>query len=360
MKILHVTDSGGMHGKEMVIKNLIAEHSKKHTVHFMNLYENDEVLQCMRAAGADLCVHTKSSLLTTRQCILNLIHSFKENYDVIHTHDSKSGVLVNSLKVFNKLPTIIRTLHGFCSVPGDKRHKLKLIEALDRTMLRFNDNTVSVSNSLKHLANDIISNGIEISHLKDIKLNSKITDFCSEYYTIGCIGRLSVEKNHSGLIEAFSLLPDVTPLGNQTRLVIFGDGPLMSNLQDQINRLPSDVKSRIMLAGNVKNAGAYIPHLCMYVQPSFTEGMPITVLEAMSQEVPVAGSSVGDMKVLIDDKSIYEISIQPEHMAQNLQDYIKSPLIRINHVHQGLISFNRKYTAYIMSKSYMNLYKPMK
>jgi len=95
------------------------------------------------------------------------------------------------------------------------------------------------------------------------------------------VGRLSVEKNFSGLIEIFSQLAPAHP---DWDLVILGEGPLRAALSAQVRAAGLD--GRIFLPGSVGNVGDWYACASLYAMSSDFEGFPNTLVEAMAYGVP--------------------------------------------------------------------------
>jgi GalNAc-alpha-(1->4)-GalNAc-alpha-(1->3)-diNAcBac-PP-undecaprenol alpha-1,4-N-acetyl-D-galactosaminyltransferase len=93
------------------------------------------------------------------------------------------------------------------------------------------------------------------------------------------VGRLSKEKGHKILIEAFSNLRD-----KSWRLDIVGDGPEMENLKRQVQQL--ELQSSVHFHGHKKEFNYLLAKASIFVLPSYYEGFPNALLEAMS--VPLA------------------------------------------------------------------------
>jgi glycosyltransferase involved in cell wall biosynthesis len=111
---------------------------------------------------------------------------------------------------------------------------------------------------------------------------------------VGAAGRLSPEKGFGVLVKAAARVrrPDVG-------FVLFGDGPLREPLQREIAAL--GLAGRFVLAGFRADLDALIPHLDLVVLPSFTEGLPNVVLEAMAAAVPVVATAVGGTPELVEE-----------------------------------------------------------
>jgi glycosyltransferase involved in cell wall biosynthesis len=111
---------------------------------------------------------------------------------------------------------------------------------------------------------------------------------------IAAVGRLSPEKGHALLIEAFSRLPQ--ELGH-ARLVLFGEGPERKALA----RLAESrgVASRVRLAGFRQDVLACLSACTLLVNPSHSEGLPNVILEAFVTCTPVVATDVGGVPELL-------------------------------------------------------------
>lgn len=109
------------------------------------------------------------------------------------------------------------------------------------------------------------------------------------------VGRLSKEKGHSILIDAFSKLQD-----KEWRLDIVGDGPEMDNLKRQSMEL--NLENRILFHGHMKDFDDLLSKASIFVLPSFYEGFPNALLEAMSVPIVcVASDCIAGPRDIIED-----------------------------------------------------------
>lgn len=115
---------------------------------------------------------------------------------------------------------------------------------------------------------------------------------------IVCVGRLSPEKGQAGLLQAFASVAQDLP---DLHLVLVGDGPDADEL--------GGIADRLGLSGNVKFAGrlgevdtlAEIARSDILVLPSFMEGLPIVLMEAMAIGTAVIASRVAGIPELVED-----------------------------------------------------------
>jgi glycosyltransferase involved in cell wall biosynthesis len=110
---------------------------------------------------------------------------------------------------------------------------------------------------------------------------------------LGSVGRLSHVKGYDRLITAFNK----TPSG--WILLLVGDGPERDALVRQATEL--GLVDRVIFAGYQANPRPYYRALDMFVLPSRSEGLSISLLEAMAAGVPVAVTDAGSNREVIDD-----------------------------------------------------------
>jgi glycosyltransferase involved in cell wall biosynthesis len=116
--------------------------------------------------------------------------------------------------------------------------------------------------------------------------------------TIVCVGRLSPEKGQAGLLKAFA---ELHGRHQDLGLRLVGSGPDRQALEDLAGDL--GVSDRVAFLGRMTETDtlAEIARSDMLVLPSFMEGLPIVLMEAMALGVPVVASRVAGIPELIED-----------------------------------------------------------
>ena len=132
---------------------------------------------------------------------------------------------------------------------------------------------------------------------------------------IGAAGRLSPEKGFGQLVEAASALPAEH---KDVGIVIFGDGPLRGELTRRIAEL--GLSDRVVLAGFRGDVGKFLPHLDLAAIPSYTEGLPVILLELLAAAVPIVATRVGGIPEVIDDGVTGRLVAagRPDELARSL------------------------------------------
>lgn len=138
-----------------------------------------------------------------------------------------------------------------------------------------------------------IPNGIETHGKPLIGADSHVT-------TIGYCGRLRKVKGVHVLLEAFAMVVQSRPDAH-VRLSIAGDGSSYDDLLDQADAL--GITECIEWLGVIDDTPGFFRSIDIYVQPSFAEGLPNSVMEAMVEQRPVIVSNIGGNNDLVDDES---------------------------------------------------------
>jgi glycosyltransferase involved in cell wall biosynthesis len=112
---------------------------------------------------------------------------------------------------------------------------------------------------------------------------------------IGFVGRLSPEKGPEVFLRAALLLRATLP---RARFVLVGDGPLRPSVQQMIERYR--LGDAVLLAGVRDDMPAVWHQLDAVVNTSQSEGMPLSLMEAMACGLPVVASQVGGVPDLVE------------------------------------------------------------
>jgi glycosyltransferase involved in cell wall biosynthesis len=198
----------------------------------------------------------------------------------------------------------------------------------------------------------VIPNGLNISELQESSLAALDEPFKSffdnhEIVILG-VGRLSREKGFDRLITAFSEFRKQFP---GSGLVIVGEGGLRQQLEALIGEL--DVKDAVLMPGYCSTVPALLRHSKALVMPSLTEGLPITLLEAMSLQTPVVASAVGEIpKVLCDGQSGELLSdIEPATISGAIEKAITEKELSSQKVGLAYEMVRRYYSSITLSST---------
>jgi len=130
-----------------------------------------------------------------------------------------------------------------------------------------------------------------IININHFKITKKIDE---RQKIIGYVGRLSGEKGVFNFVESI-------PLIHEYDFVIIGDGSLRSNITEYI--IENNLSDKVKFTGWIPHDQLpdYLNKLKLLVLPSYTEGLPNIMLEAMACGTPVLATSVGAIPDVIKD-----------------------------------------------------------
>lgn len=134
-------------------------------------------------------------------------------------------------------------------------------------------------------------------------------------------GRLSELKGFSNLISVFSDIHNKYP---STVLAIAGEGREHEKLEEQIRLL--GLEDNVRLLGLREDVRKVLCCVDIYVNSSLWEGTPVSVLEAMSSELPIVATAVGDNPYLLKNNAGILVSPgKPAQMADAIISLITDP-----------------------------------
>jgi len=126
------------------------------------------------------------------------------------------------------------------------------------------------------------------------------------------VGRLNRVKGIDLLLRALPLIEEEYKHG--IRLIVIGEGPMEDLVRNQAESPPE-----IVWLGRLAHSQVtpYYANADMFVLPSRSEGVPISLLEAMSSRTPIVSTMVGGVKSLLDERyATLASDVSPEAIAQ--------------------------------------------
>jgi len=148
----------------------------------------------------------------------------------------------------------------------------------------------------------------------------------------------------------------IAMLRSDVRLVIVGDGPERSALEDQISRLR--IEDRVSLPGFRPDIDALLADADVFVLTSRYEGISIALLEAMRSGLPAIGTSVGGIPETIAEGATGFL-IAPdddEALADAMTRLADSKLLRETMGERGSDHFRNNFSLATMLSRYQQLY----
>lgn len=151
---------------------------------------------------------------------------------------------------------------------------------------------------------------------------------------IVCVARLSPEKGHAGLLQAFS---ELVAAGVDAELELLGDGPDAARVQALIEQ--HGLEGRVLLRGQVPEdvALAAMAKATVVVLASFMEGLPVVLMEALALGVPVVAPCVAGIPELVEH-GVSGLTFPPgdwASLARALKQMLGDPELRQRSAAEG-------------------------
>jgi glycosyltransferase involved in cell wall biosynthesis len=140
----------------------------------------------------------------------------------------------------------------------------------------------------------VIRNGVDTCRFRP---TPRIQDECR--LVIGCTARLHAKNDHAALLHAFG---QIARARTDADLLLVGRGPEEDRLKALVGSLR--IADRVHFLGEQPDVAPYLRRMDVYVQPSVTEGLSVSILEAMATGLPVVATAVGGTpEVVIDGET---------------------------------------------------------
>lgn len=256
----------------------------------------------LKKVGCRVSVVDESSMSFVR--LIRELWKIKKNFspDIIHSHRYKENLLAWLItRGFGRI-CLVATQHGMPELPcGQGNFKLYFrTSASFRLLSIFFDRTVVVSEEMRHALNGVygfkrqrvfvIHNGIHIAEHHRTNNNEK------ETVTIGSAGRFFPVKNFLLFVDIAKVLINEECNVN---FVLAGDGPERKLLQKRV--LDYGIEDRFTFAGHQEDMDSFYTSINIYLNTSVHEGIPMSILEAMSYSLPVVAPEVGGIPEIIQN-----------------------------------------------------------
>jgi glycosyltransferase involved in cell wall biosynthesis len=220
----------------------------------------------------------------------------RERPQILHASSSKAGVLGRLAAVASRVPIRFFTVHGWAFSAYSGLPSL-LYRITDRLMAPLTTVTICVSENERAAGLEAgtcrAEHTVVIRNAVDVFSASRSRHDRATPRLIA-VGRLKAPKDFLTLVRALAALPE----GSFEALIV-GDGPDRGAVEEEIRRL--GLEKRVRLAGERSDVPALLADADLFVLPSRSEGLPVSVLEAMAAELPVVASGVGGLPELVVD-----------------------------------------------------------
>ncbi len=360
IRVLHLIETGGPGGAERMLLGM-TRHLDPSFHSTVGLMKSGWLESQIQERGLDH-VRIQGGIWGDIGCIRQLVQVVRASaIQVIHAHEFYMNVLGAAVSRLTGVP-LIATVHGKNYYPEKRRRQL-----LYRWVASTAASIVTVSEDLKAFFSrtidvaaprvTVVPNGIDTSVWSPIMADAALQVPCgipADAMVAGAIGNLYPVKRHIDLVRALPLIKAACP---NIHVVILGRGDQKTILEREAVSL--GVADRLHLPGFQENTRQWLNMMDCYVMPSESEGMPLSLLEAMSAQLPVVVTAVGGIpEVVTHEESGWLIPAHcPEMLAKTMIHVLTHPLEARTVAVRARARIQAKFSADAMARAYGTLYR---
>lgn len=270
-------------------------------------------------AAMDVKVNLVSPVAVRPGFVINVFRELKRGgYDLVHCHGYQGGAVGRAAAVLARVPAIV-TIHNTLQVGGAANWCARRAESWLRPGTAW---WVAVSNFLRNYAwsvlgvpddrTEVIANGVDVP--------SEIPPWYDKP-VVGIVARLIPAKGVDVFLRAIQLLRPEVP---ELQAVVVGDGPALAQLKALTHEL--GLEAVVQFRGHCEDVPGILKKMAVFVLPTRSEGLGISVMEAMAMGVPVVATAVGGVPELVRNNCTGILVRQDEYrsIARSVRELLEN------------------------------------
>ncbi|MFV0417116.1 MAG: glycosyltransferase [Dysgonomonas sp.] len=310
MKIFQIITVSEYGGAQTIVANLVKTLSPEHEL-FVLYGGEGEAWDHLESNFTKIKLNSHRKEVSWKDIgLLFKLFYYRLKYkpDVVHLHSSKMGVLGRIAFCKKK---IVYTVHGFDSIRKAFR-KFLIIEKLLKNkankiigVSQYDVNILKEEGIYKNVVrvyNGVADHYAEKQTESNRAITKKLKQLKLQYSkTIMCLSRISKQKKFDLFLDMAKQMPDYAFvwIGNKT----------------EVDNLPTNV----FCLGEARSSCFYLRYADLFILPSNYEGLPMSLLEALSFGVPVVASSVGGITEVLDGKNGYAVNNDVQSFKEKIE-----------------------------------------
>jgi len=293
--------------------------------------------------------------------------------DILHTHGFFCNIIGRIAGRMSQIPIIISTVHCNPNSPlSFNQSAIKLIiqyirNKIDNFTAKFTDAVIAVSEDIRcglieqgvlKEKIEVIYNGVSLEELNvavegnnsfdlDIKRGEKV---------VGFLGRLEPVKGIDYFIKAAEIIKSKF---NNVKFVIAGDGSIRPNLEKMVKQM--GLTKDFIFTGYVDDAVSLISKFDVFVLPSLSEGLNLSLVEALAIGRAIVATNVGgNSEVIIDGET--GLLVPPKNaqaLANAILFLLENPEVVRKYGEKGKRIVAEKFSAERMCDEHLKLYSKL-
>lgn len=368
LRVVHIIGGGEFGGAEEHIIDLLKQLKNSHVDCEVICFYDSLFAQMLR--DLDIPVLVLDYGRFDMRLLFGLSKALKErNPDIIHTHGVKANFFTRlAAKKLNE-SIVITTVHSLLKYDYAHPVSYKLASFLEMTTRSRTDYFIAVSNKIKEqlLSENrrpdqvkVIHHGIDVESFSpkedpDARELAKTWSNNGDAFIVGSVGRIHPVKGFSTFVDACAKIHKQYP--NQFRFVLIGEGPEREDLEAQVNKL--GLEDAFIFAGFRKDIPSCLRAFDGYVNSSLSEGLGLSVMEALATGVPVVTTNVGGIKDFARHKENSYVVDRDDSdaLAEGILRLYEDRQLAENLTKQGVADMREGFSQERMGRETLDYYK---
>ncbi|MDR1547567.1 MAG: glycosyltransferase family 4 protein [Hungatella sp.] len=235
----------------------------------------------------------------------------EEKFVLIHCHTPMGGVLGRLAAWISKNGVVMYTAHGFHFYEGAPLINRLLYKTMEWTLAHITDVLVTINQEdyqaaltfkMKKGGAVFYAPGIGIDCKRFSTIENKRQEMRNQYqlqpddFLLITCGELIKRKNHEAILKALTYIKD-----SHIKLILCGSGVLEQDIRQKIREY--GLEKRVFMIGYCYNIPEHLKEADCFVFPSYQEGLPVALMEAMASGLPVVCSRIrGNVDLIVQEE----------------------------------------------------------
>lgn len=288
--------------------------------------------------------------ITTLARVFSLINEFKP--DIIHAHLG-GVVFAVAYAIMHRKNKLIVTAHTRPDKAFDKKIELPI-----KWLVKNRKNNIRIVAVSKKNSEDMnkwlkcddvctyINNGIDVKKFKK-RINHKLFTYIN-------VASQNDNKNQMAILLAFKKLQKEC---SDIKLILVGNGPKHNELVEFCKK--NGLSNEVEFTGIVNDVYNYTAVSDVFVQASFREALPLSIIEAMASGLGIVATDVGGLRDIVDDNAILIEPGNVEELYRAMRRFYDFSLNELEYCKNRSVELSAEFSSSKMGYEYMKLYREM-
>ncbi|MEX1229799.1 MAG: glycosyltransferase [Planctomycetaceae bacterium] len=353
LRVCHVSLTLCTGGLERLLVDFARHHDReRYELSFVVLQEQGQPADDIRSLGCEVLSLPLQQMGRWERFrrMTSLVRMLKP--DVLHTHNAFPHWYAAVAGKWSGVPVIVHSRHGRRFGHNWKeRLQFAVASRLSDRVVGVSDDTARLCRDIGHLSSEKVTriwNGIDLNRFAYRGPGSRPVGIS--------VGRLSAEKDFPTLLRAVSLVHKALP---EFRFLLVGDGPEREALETLSHELELD--NCLQFLGERRDVPELLSQASVYAGSSLTEGISLTLLEAMAVGLPIVATRVGgNPEIVVPGETGELVDVRDgESLAREMLNLCVNPWQAERYGRQGRMRVEEHFSVQGMVRQYETLYRDL-